>query len=573
MENARGKTSVLGESEGTHPVADRPIHPRRLCFLDPGDKDDSRITLYDVDLWLAKHNLIEHDMQYVFVAYTSNQFSESEEDTEALHAIARKAARDANVSAYWLGSSCMSSEKEELEKDVYRISDVIRGAHSVTIAISGHGLEVNGAAMVEKLLKDWGTRMWTLPEALLSPHERLIRVYTAARGSARLVKEVAKKNLAALIWSDSALTRQLVEHYEGNLTLSRLELVIIALRCLSSRATAKYLDGDMAYVLMGLLRQRPLVDHTDSDFQAFARLSLANDSDMLLERLICVLPRSLNQPWYHTEDAYNANLWDIQPTCQIAGVGEDDTVILDGCHGATIRWESFLPVAHSTGGSCRRRWAARALRLSALCFFVGILCALFGLLLIGAPLIVIGLVILLASPYLVRVCYGGKGWNVAPYFLAFEGYLDIQTIESNIYGTYAGRLSWSIAGSDLSQHKKNQWGECIGEDPTNDPHVANFVKQAKYSKFGQQKVFSLVDTHNGTVTLFSAVRPPIAVLLCAQEGGMQRAVMVSLDWKRQTLYRETVLRMPTMILEKMFRVDRMRLGLKRPLDPTAPRGS
>ena len=43
---------------------------------------------------------------------------------------------------------------------------------------------------------------------------------------------------------------------------------------------------------MGLLRLRPKIDRTDSPFQAFARLSLANDSDMLLERLMCILPES-----------------------------------------------------------------------------------------------------------------------------------------------------------------------------------------------------------------------------------------------------------------------------------------
>ena len=141
MENARGTTYGLGESVGTHPIADRPLHPRRLCFLNPKEKNDPRVTLYDVDLWMAKHNSIDNDMRCVFVAYTSKQFSESEQEIEALHAIARKAARDANVSAYWLGSSCMSSDQEELEKDVFRISDVIRGAHSLAIAISGRGLE------------------------------------------------------------------------------------------------------------------------------------------------------------------------------------------------------------------------------------------------------------------------------------------------------------------------------------------------------------------------------------------------------------------------------------------------
>ena len=67
-----------------------------------------------------------------------------------------------------------------------------------------------------------------------------------------------------------------------------------------------------------------------------------------------------------------------------------------------------------------------------------------------------------------------------------------------------------------------------------------------------------------TVTMFRAVRPPVAVLLCGSEGGMQRAVMCSYDWPTQTLYRETVLRMKTLVLEKMSRVDSLQLGFQRP---------
>ncbi|TKA39317.1 hypothetical protein B0A49_13289, partial [Cryomyces minteri] len=85
-------------------------------------------------------------------------------------------------------------------------------------------------------------------------------------------------------------------------------------------------------------------------------------------------------------------------------------------------------------------------------------------------------------------------------------------------------------------------------------------------------IFTLVDTNTMEVTLFRAVRPPVAFLLCGHEGGMQRAVGVSYDWTTGTCYRETVLRMETPVLEKMDRVSRLRLGLKRPgVDVLAPR--
>ena len=57
---------------------------------------------------------------------------------------------------------------------------------------------------------------------------------------------------------------------------------------------------------MGLLRLRPKVDSTDSAFQAFARLSLANDSDLLLERLICTLPKSPEQHWSIMDDGQSS---------------------------------------------------------------------------------------------------------------------------------------------------------------------------------------------------------------------------------------------------------------------------
>lgn len=138
-----------------------------------------------------------------------------------------------------------------------------------------------------------------------------------------------------------------------------------------------------------------------------------------------------------------------------------------------------------------------------------------------------------------------------------------------IYGFSSGRLKRSVAGSNISRHHRNEYGECIGEDPINDPLVEEKVQRAK--KFGDMRVFTLVDTRHGIVTMFEAVKPPSATLFCAQEGGMQRAVMVSLDWKTSTLYRETVLRMPTLMIQDCWRVDRVRVGFRRPVEDVVPK--
>ena len=77
------------------------------------------------------------------------------------------------------------------------------------------------------------------------------------------------------------------------------------------------------------------------------------------------------------------------------------------------------------------------------------------------------------------------------------------------------------------------------------------------------QIFTLVDTVSMTVTLFEAKRPPIALLLCGAEGGMQRAIACSLDWTTGTLYKETVLRVPTELVSRMARIPRVKLGIRR----------
>jgi hypothetical protein len=204
IENAPKEGGPHPKTQTTYAVAERPLYPRRLCFLKDKSDPDSGITLYEVDTWMSKYNLAEHEMQYVVVAYTTKQFShDNPEDIKGLHNIAKQAAIDAGVGAYWIGASCMSDNDEELEEEIFRISDVIRAAHSVVIAIKPSS---NDAGTAERMLKDWGKRMWTLPEALLSPKERPLRIYSHSYGTLKLVKEVYKKNLAALIWDDSSMT-------------------------------------------------------------------------------------------------------------------------------------------------------------------------------------------------------------------------------------------------------------------------------------------------------------------------------------------------------------------------------
>lgn len=360
---------------------ERLLRPRFLMFLsDPGKNGKPGHTRMMDETWNKNQSSDStKNLPYVFVAYTKDQFDpDTPSDMDALLDIAEAATRRAGMPAFWIGSSCMP-EPQNMEEDVYRINDVIRGAYSLVIAL-GNRKGAEKSIDTGALLMEWGSRMWTFPEALLSPNDKSVEIYTRHSDLSRPII-LSKKELPQWAWSDADLSRQLMDHFQGSLTLSRLEIMKLAMKCLHARKTDAYLPGDMAYALMGLLRRRPMVDHTDSEFQALARLSLANDSDCLLERLICMLPKDMSKDWIRAEDAWDINLWDskeprlkidvcalivktVYPKCQVAGVGDKDTVILDGCRAASIKWDKFEPVAVKRRDSWRRIFARLAVRLS-----------------------------------------------------------------------------------------------------------------------------------------------------------------------------------------------------------------
>jgi hypothetical protein len=200
----------------------------------------------------------------------------------------------------------------------------------------------------------------------------------------------------------------------------------------------------------------------------------------------------------------------------------------------------------------------------------------------------LAMIVVLTSPILLMATYRSKFWGTQSWFFGIEGYVDIGTLESSLFGINLGRLKWSTNGSMLSDHhiatgRRSLPGEC---EPLIPPEAANsvsaqpvcppwysFIRRRRQREperavrrivprhDGQERLFTLVDTCSMTITLFRARRPPVAVIVCGSEGGMQRAVLCSYDWRTQTFCRETVLRMKTLVIEKMFRVDRFRFSL------------
>lgn len=166
----------------------------------------------------------------------------------------------------------------------------------------------------------------------------------------------------------------------------------------------------------------------------------------------------------------------------------------------------------------------------------------------GALFMILASVLILLSPVLPLRIYSGKVWNSQPWLIGFEGHMDLREIEKKIFGFPCERFPWASYGSSLSRHETNEMNlikdECEGTDPLLPDRQQD--KPTEYQRpipTGEEggdlmRNFTIVDTFTMTATMCSASRPPVIVLLCGSEGGMQRAILCSYDWTSQTFYRD-----------------------------------
>lgn len=275
------------------------------------------------------------------------------------------------------------------------------------------------------------------------------------------------------------------------------------------------------------------------------------------------------------KDAWGAHLWDIEPRCQIGGIVDNQVVTLNGVYGATIAWDSMKPVAFLMRETVARSRCKRLISIIPQSLLAGLLLILYNasnltadigrfginleslgtfLVWIGILTMVAAFLILLAAPAMLLHIYNGKFWSTQAHFIGIQGRADLGMAERYLFGFNRGRLKWSTNGSVLSRHRLKD-DECL-------PMPPDITEDYTGSRPGET-LFTLIDTYSMTATCFYAERSPVAVMICGQEGGMQRAVLCSYDWRRQTFTRETVLRMKTLVLDRMFRIDRFRFALRR----------
>lgn len=283
------------------------------------------------------------------------------EDVHQLCVIGAVAARKAGLHAFWIDVLCIPEAETAAEgldaHDSHRICDVARGSNRVVIAVKepwNERISVHSTAAAtatatteQQLLQQWATRVWTLPEMLLAPTAYDLEVYYAGNGVDRRIRswdKFPKRNMAEIAYpKDGDKVRELVDHFESTVHLTQIELLTLGLECLRGRERNPYSPADMVYALMTMARRRPVQRKGQTLFEAFAQLSLLNDSNMLLERLMCVLPPG-DCGWDAVQDSWGVRLWDIFPTCQVSGIaggGADQTVLIDGAYGASIEWSTY----------------------------------------------------------------------------------------------------------------------------------------------------------------------------------------------------------------------------------------
>jgi len=245
-------------------------------------------------------------------------------------------------------------------------------------------------------------------------------------------------------------------------------------------------------------------------------------------------PAGHTEAWHYMADAYGCSAWDVDPYVQVAGICDNDSVVLDGAYGASIRWKSFHPVGFTRLFSWRRFFAAFLIQYNGWILVAGSmwLDSIVGPMIRAAaarsaaasssgsstnfsfsssssssfdaiylaynslPLffaiifVVIGVATFFCTPLLIRLLLGGQFRSVEAALFGVEGYIDPATAERSIFGTARGRMGWSTNGSPLSRSYLNDKGELVGVDPLRDPTVAEKVDHAKVAMPGSKRVSS-----------------------------------------------------------------------------------
>ncbi|KAJ4239314.1 hypothetical protein NW757_012906 [Fusarium falciforme] len=431
------------------------------------------------------------------------------------------AARRAGKGAFWLDFECVRNDDGNTRAtsnsdDVYRICDIVRAAHSMIIVIGPSACDRTTAILAKRetlaftrenvtpWLRQWGSRLWTLPELLLCPGEHRIKLYAA--GDPSEPKALAKRNFAERAWDDAVAVKELVDHFENTATLKHDHLIKAALACFSRRQTDQFSQEDIAYAIMGLFpsSNRPPINKSDAGFEAFAKICLANKSDACLVQLIS-LALQPGPPWHDMADRWGANLRDISPTCRVSEALGPTMIRLDGVHGATIHWDNLDPEPLFGNETSKYRFGFFAMGIT-------------------------------WSAMLTRLAYI---FLVILWFVEGPDHFDEVTPMIAWVNYIAGAFALSTPNRNRRKGECCKPGEATlgfnhgklqGTTPQSYTDTENSDPPRVTPKTDGDFSFSLVDTQMMTLTHFRRQLPPVAMFICGEEdGGTQRALLCSYD--------------------------------------------
>ncbi|KAG1789524.1 uncharacterized protein HD556DRAFT_776123 [Suillus plorans] len=532
-------------------------YPRILMIRSPNKKEWVRCVDRDIIIH-AKYIAISYRASDVY-SWGPREKKEKAQFTDDV----RAAVLGQQFNAYWLDLECLGETPSEENLDVYCMSDVYRRAETTLIML---GRADSGE---DKCWRSWGGRVWTFPEALLS--SRLCYKFRDREE----VESLSLFQLANLAYTDSEDEQAIVNAYaNGKDPLERLERLTLLKKAIWRRAMAgfptpsgpppppkshmigggpvtgggyKPHKAEQVYALMGFFEHRIQPNHDEDELRALARLSMANDSDRIADRMVSMFPSTTTPGacWYADSDIYDANLWDIVPEIQVAGVTENGALVLDGCRAAAIRWKDFPEIPFATTFSLRRKIVGSIPYFSWPFIVIGLGIIPHTSRTGGLVLIVIGLLLLFLSPRMFLYSKSGRIIDKQPWLIGVKGVVDRGTVESHLYGgtvAHFPRMYFTPSGSLFS--KPEQFSRRIGSDEQ--------YKDAKeQEKSGPGHMYTLIDTCSSTMYYFRAERPPTVCIFAGREGGLGRFVLCSESCKANELHKEMVLRMPTEISQRM----------------------
>ncbi|KAF9241097.1 hypothetical protein BU15DRAFT_61062 [Melanogaster broomeanus] len=329
------------------------------------------------------------------------------------------------------GSRVLGRDVGGKNLDLYRMSDVYRGAAFTLITLPKSDDST-------KVWRSWGERVWTLPEALLSPNLR----YKVGFDS-----DDPLANKAYEHYDEETI---IINSYSGRDPLERLERLsppegcnlASTQRCSPSKPEEKPQSPPLLHRKASsnksashTQRRKIVPNPSETELQALARLSMANDNDRIAERMVSMLPKP-----------------DFSTGLLVAGVTQSGALVLDGCRAAAIRWKDFPDLAFQTTFSFRRYLAGAIPFMFWEVLLAGIVAMGFNPS-AGAFLIVLSVLLMLATPYLVAYANSGRVLFSEPWLIGVKGVLTAEQAAEHLFGGARSkfpRMSYTPTGSPFA---------------------------------------------------------------------------------------------------------------------------